>query len=96
MPNAATDRWCRGDERGPAAARAAARLSGPLGRRTPLDAMGRLAALQRTALPLFSPALPLASMPVASVDRCALYAGETAARLHDVVPAAQAVERLAP
>lgn len=96
IPNAATDRWCRTDERGPAAVRAATRLSAPLGRLTPLAAMGRLAALQRPALPFFSPALPLAGMPDASVDRCALYAGETARRIHDVIPTAQAVERLAP
>lgn len=96
IPNAATDRWCRADERGPALVRAAARLGAPLGRLTPLAAMGRLAALQRAALPFFSPALPLAGMPAASVDRCALYAGETARRLHDVIPAARAVERLAP
>ncbi len=96
VPNAATDRWCRDDERGPAIARAAARLSAPLGRLTPLGAMGRLAALQRPRLPFFSPALPLAGMPSGAVDRCALYAGETARRLHDVIPAAQAVERLAP
>jgi len=96
IPNAATDRWCRADERGPAFVRAAARLSAPLGRLAPLDAMGRLAALQRPAIPCFSPALPLAGMPADSVDRCALYAGETARRLHDVIPAAQAVARLAP
>ncbi|HEX4806637.1 MAG TPA: nitronate monooxygenase, partial [Conexibacter sp.] len=96
VPNAATDRWCRADDRGPVAARAVARLGAPIGRVAPLDAMGRLAALQRVQVPLFSPALPLDAMPAASVDRCALYAGETAARLHDVIPAAQAVERLAP
>jgi len=96
VPNAATERWCRADERGPVFVRAAARASAPLGRMTPLDAMGRLAALQRPELPLFSPALPLAGMPAASVDRCALYAGESARRLHDVIPAAEAVERLAP
>jgi len=96
VPNAATERWCRADERGPAFVRAAARASAPLGRVAPLDAMGRLASLQRPALPFFSPALPLARMPAEAVDRCALYAGETARRLHDVIPAARAVERLAP
>ena len=95
VPNAATERWCRADERGPAVVRLANRASAPLGRLTPLGAMGRLAALQRTAVPLFSPALPLAGMPDDAVDRCALYAGETARRIHDVIPAAQAVERLA-
>lgn len=96
IPNAATERWCRADERGPAFVRAANRLSAPLGRVAPLDAMGRLAALQRPALPFFSPALPLRGMPPESVDRCALYAGESAARMHEVIPAAEAVRRLAP
>lgn len=96
VPNAATERWCGRDERGPAAVRFANRASAPLGRVTPLAAMGRTAALQRTALPFFSPALPLAGMPDDAVDRCALYAGETARRIHAVMPAAEAVERLAP
>ena len=95
VPNAATERWCRADERGPAAVRLATRASAPLGRLTPLGAMGRLAALQRAELPFFSPALPLASMPDSAVDRCALYAGETARRIHDVIPVVQVVERLA-
>lgn len=95
VPNAATDRWCRADERGPAAVRLASRASAPLGRLTPLGAMGRMAALQRAELPLFSPALPLAGMPSEAADRCALYAGETARRIREVMPAAEAVERLA-
>jgi len=95
IPNAATERWCRVDERSPAAVRLAVRASAPLGRLTPLGAMGRLTAFQRVALPLFSPALPLAGMPDDAVDCCALYAGETARRIRDVIPAAEAVERLA-
>jgi hypothetical protein len=58
--------------------------------------MGRLVALQRPGLPFFTPALPLAGMPENTVDRAALYAGETTRRLHDVIPAAQAVARLTP
>jgi nitronate monooxygenase len=96
IPNAATERWCSHDERGPRAARIAARLSGPLGRVTPLTAMGRLGALQRTALPFFSPALPLSGNPPDLVDRSALYAGESALRMREVVPAARALELLAP
>jgi nitronate monooxygenase len=96
IPNAATERWCRDTELGPPIARMAGRLSAPIGRLAPLEAMGGLVALQRAGLPFFSPALPLASMPAGTVERSALYAGETARRLHDIVPAARAVERLAP
>jgi nitronate monooxygenase len=95
IPNAATEHWCKHDRRGPALARLIAALSAPLGRSTPLQAMGRLAALQRPYLPIFTPALPLVGMPAETVDRCALYAGETALRLDDVIPAADAVRRLA-
>ncbi|HEX5225682.1 MAG TPA: nitronate monooxygenase [Solirubrobacteraceae bacterium] len=96
IANAATERWCERDPHGPAPLRAALRLSAPLGRLTPLRAMSGLAALQRPALPLFTPAVPLAGMPEASVDRCALYAGETVTRLGDVLSAASALEQLAP
>jgi hypothetical protein len=96
VPNAATDRWCAGSELGPRAARTASRLSAPLARATPLAAVARIAARQRPGLPLFTPALPLAGMPSRTVDGCALYAGETVRRLHDVVPAARAVELLTP
>ncbi len=96
IPNAATERWCSTTELGPHIARLAGWLSAPVGRLTPLDAMGRLVALQRPGMPFFSPALPLAGMSSDTVDRTALYAGETASRLHDIVSAAQAVERLTP
>lgn len=96
VPNAATERWCAGDERGPLLARVAGRLSAPVGRVVPIERMGRLAAVQHPGLPLFTPALPLAGMPAGSVDSCALYAGQTAVRIDDVIPAALAVERLAP
>jgi NAD(P)H-dependent flavin oxidoreductase YrpB (nitropropane dioxygenase family) len=96
VPNAATDRWCATAELGPGWVRGVGRLSAPLGRSLPLAAMGRVGGLQRTGFPLYSPALPLAGMPAGSVDRTALYAGETLHRIHDVVPAAEAVARLAP
>ncbi len=96
IPNAATERWCIDSELGPRAALIAGRFSAPLGRTLPLDALGRLVSLQRAGLPLFTPALPLAGMPENTVDRAALYAGETARRLHDIIPAAQAVAHLTP
>lgn len=96
VSNAATERWCTRNEPGPPIVRAMGRISAPLGRLTPLDAMGRLMVLQRPALPFFSPALPLTGMSPDTVERSALYAGETVSRLHDVISAAEAVARLAP
>jgi NAD(P)H-dependent flavin oxidoreductase YrpB (nitropropane dioxygenase family) len=96
IANAATDRWCRASELGPRSVRVAARLSAPIGRLMPLDAMGALVAVQRPGLPFFSPALPLRGMSADTVERTALYAGETVGRLHDILPAGRAVERLAP
>ncbi|HEY7893037.1 MAG TPA: nitronate monooxygenase [Solirubrobacteraceae bacterium] len=96
VPNQATERWCARSELGPVYARLLARASAPIGRLAPLEAMGSLAAWQRPALPLFSPALPLAGMPDSAVERTALYAGETARRLQDIIPAEEAVLRLTP
>lgn len=96
IPNAATDRWCSQHELGPPIARMAGRVSAPLGRIAPLDAMGRLMAFQRVGLPFFTPALPLAGMPADTLERSALYAGQIAHRIHEIAPAAQAVSRLAP
>lgn len=96
VPNAATDRWCAGDDLGPRWMRGLNRVSAPLGRALPLTALGTMVSLQREGLPLYTPALPLEGMSTAVVDHTALYAGETAHRIHDVVPAAEAVARLAP
>lgn len=96
VPNAVTDRWCRGSELGPAAVRITNRLGAPFARRLPLRALDTAVAVQRVRLPLFSPALPVIGMTDAAVDRSALYAGESLHRIHDVIPAAEAVARLAP
>jgi nitronate monooxygenase len=96
IPNAATERWCARDARGPRLVRIAARASAPLGRLAPMQSMGRLAALQRASRPIFTPALPLAGMPVEAIDSCALYAGDSAQRIDHILPAAQAVASLAP
>jgi hypothetical protein len=96
VPNAATERWCRKSELGPAWLRRVGELSAPIGRALPLNRVGAMVAVQRSALPIFSPAPPLDGMPASSVDRAALYAGATAGRIHDVIPAAEAVARLAP
>lgn len=96
VPNAATDKWCRENELGPGWVRRIGRLSAPLGKAMPLSMQDRMLALQRPSLPIFTPALPLAGMPANSVDRAALYAGETAQRINQVIPAADAVSELAP
>jgi uncharacterized membrane protein YadS len=96
IPNALTERWCARDELGPPAVRAFNRVGAPLGRLMPVSALSTILAMQRVAVPLYTPALPLAGMDSAAVDRSALYAGETIHRIHDIVPAAEVVARLTP
>lgn len=93
-PNAATRRWCRQHPRGPRWVQHLEAASGPIGRALPVGRLHHFAALQRSAIPVFTPALALAGMPAASVDRTALYAGESAARITDVIAAAEVVARL--
>lgn len=94
VPNAATERWSDPSGELPIWLRGVERASGPLARVLPLRASNRITSWQRVGLPLFGPALPLASMPAESVERTALYAGETVARIDDIVPAREAVARL--
>ncbi len=94
VPNAATRRWCAGDERGPGWVQRLEARSGPVGGLLPVGLLDRMVPLQRLATPIFTPALPLVGMPTSSVDRTALYAGQTAGRITDVIPAAEAVARL--
>ncbi|MGO9031720.1 hypothetical protein [Mycobacterium sp.] len=61
-----------GGRGGPRWLRALSRASGPLGRMLPLGALDMLRSLQRVALPVYTPALPLAGMNAAVVDRAAL------------------------
>jgi NAD(P)H-dependent flavin oxidoreductase YrpB (nitropropane dioxygenase family) len=94
IPNAATERWCKRDPRGPRAMRALNALSGPVSR-LPMSLANTMAQAQRPAIPILSPAAPLVGMPDQMLDAAPLYAGETALRIDDLVPAAQAVQRLA-
>lgn len=96
VPNAATRRWCASNDLGPAWLATLGRVSAPVARALPMSALDPLTARQRVAVPLFSPGLPLAGMPPDSVDRTALYAGETLHRINEVVPASEAVARLIP
>jgi hypothetical protein len=94
-PNGASRRWCRDQDDGPRWVQRVESISGPVGRALPVGLLHHMVALQRAGLPVFSPALALAGMPASSVDRTALYAGQTAAQFTDIIPAALAVARLA-
>jgi nitronate monooxygenase len=95
VPNAATERWIGPTGEVPGWLGHVERASASLARVLPLRATGVMASMQRTRMPLFGPALPLTGMPESVVDRTALYAGETARSIDDIVPASEAVARLA-
>lgn len=95
VPNAATDRWCRHGLRGPRAVVALTSLTRGL-HRLPLSSADRLSALQTPWIPLYGPGLALVGMPQSRLDSTALYAGETALRIHEVITAAEAVAQLTP
>lgn len=95
LPNDATRRWCRDDGWAKALPAALNAVSKPLSALGYLDP-GKLVGLQSPGLPLFTPAALLATMPDSWVERAALYAGETALRLHEITSAAQAVAALSP
>ncbi|MGB6206627.1 nitronate monooxygenase, partial [Mycobacterium sp.] len=95
IPNAATRRWCRSDGTAkalPAALNASSSWLSVLGY---LDA-GPLIRLQSPRFPVLTPLAPLAGMPDSSVNSGALYAGDTALRISEVISAQQAVNDLAP
>jgi nitronate monooxygenase len=94
VPNAATERWCARDPAGPRAMRLLYRASSPLAR-LPMSLAQASFRRQRPGVPLFGPAMPLAGDPEQLLDAAALYAGETAARIDAIVPAAEAVTLLA-
>ncbi len=95
VANAATRRWCHDDGRARLAPRVINAGSGMLAK-LPDQAQVPLLRLQAPRLPVFSPIAPTVGMPDSTVDRAALYAGETVLRLTSVIPARQAVADLAP
>jgi nitronate monooxygenase len=95
VPNAATDRWLRGDPRGPGWVRAIHRLTSFGVSRVPVDLQLRLAASQRPSRPLFGPAAATVDGPGSLVDAGPLYAGECIERIDDIRPAADLVRELA-
>jgi NAD(P)H-dependent flavin oxidoreductase YrpB (nitropropane dioxygenase family) len=95
IPNAATERWLRAEDRAPELIRLVHRVSAPLISRLPMGMANRMSAVQRVALPLFGPSAPIATSPDRMVEVAPLYAGETVARIDDIRPAAELVRELA-
>jgi nitronate monooxygenase len=95
VANAATRRWCHDDGAAKLAPRMVNGSSGVLAR-LPDSAAGSAVRVQTPRLPLFSPVAPTIAMPASTVDRMALYAGDTVLRLTSVMSARQAVADLMP
>jgi nitronate monooxygenase len=96
VPNAATAHWCRRDPLGPAPVLALNRVLAPLLRRLPPSASSAGLRTQRRSLPFYGPASILRGTDERLVDVTPLYAGESAMRIDEILPAADAVRQLAP
>ena len=94
--NAATDRWLRGDPRGPGWVRALERATAPALARMPGSLQARLARSQRPDRPVFGPVAATAGGPATLVEAGPLYAGESVARIGEVLPAGELVAALVP
>lgn len=96
VENRATERWLRGDPRGPVWLRDLQRATAPLLARMPLSWQAKLAAMQTADRPLFGPMAATADGPANLVDAGPLYAGQCVARIADIRPAAELVRDLTP
>jgi nitronate monooxygenase len=96
VANAATERWLKGDRRGPVLNRTINRLLAPGARYIPGALQARMIRAQRPGSRLLTPAGPTDDGPETLVDAGPLYAGETVARITEVWPAADLVRALAP
>jgi NAD(P)H-dependent flavin oxidoreductase YrpB (nitropropane dioxygenase family) len=95
VPNAATRRWLRREERGPAWIRALHRGTAPALSLVPPAVAQRAVRRQRPEMPLLGPAVATVDDPSSLVDAGPLYAGECVARITDLRPAAEIVRSLA-
>ena len=93
--NAATERWLRGDPRGPGWVRALNRAGAPLLSRAPVSVQRRLAEMQSPRQPILGPVAATVDGPAGLVDSGPLYAGESVARINDIRPAGDLVRELA-
>jgi NAD(P)H-dependent flavin oxidoreductase YrpB (nitropropane dioxygenase family) len=94
--NEAAERWLTSDHRGPAAVRAANRALSPALARLPYKMQDAVSRFQRASLPLLGPVAPTDDGPRNLLDAGPLYAGESVARIYDVLPAAEVVRALTP
>jgi NAD(P)H-dependent flavin oxidoreductase YrpB (nitropropane dioxygenase family) len=93
--NAATERWLRGDERGPGWVRGLHRATAPALSRMPVAVIQRAARSQRPGMPLLGPAAATVDDPASLLDSGPLYAGECVARIQRLLPAGEVVRALA-
>ncbi len=94
VPNAATERWCAQDARGPAWARRVGAAAERLARHLPRRGAERLVARQRLGVPLYSPLPVLRGMDPALLEVTPLYAGTCVEHLSRLEPAAGLVTEL--
>jgi NAD(P)H-dependent flavin oxidoreductase YrpB (nitropropane dioxygenase family) len=94
MPNQATDRWLKGDPRGPGWLRAAHGATAPALARLPMSLQGRFAASQRPDRPVFGPVAATAGGPENLIEAGPLYAGQCIDRIDELRPAADLVSAL--
>lgn len=94
-PNAITRRWTSTRTAGPRAVLALNRLTAPLLRRLPPSVAERTLGAQRVSVPFCGPVSILSGMDERLVDVTPLYAGVSAARIGEIIPAGQAVRELA-
>jgi nitronate monooxygenase len=95
VPNAATERWLRGDARAPSWMRALHRASAPALRRLPVSVVHVAARRQRPGGPLLGPVAPAGGDPELLLDAGPLYAGQCVARIREVRPAGELLRTLA-
>jgi nitronate monooxygenase len=96
VPNAATDRWLKGDPRGPGWLRGIHRGTAAVLSRAPVAMQIRMAATQQPGRPVFGPTAATADGPESLVDAGPLYAGECIERIDDIRPATELVAGLSP
>jgi NAD(P)H-dependent flavin oxidoreductase YrpB (nitropropane dioxygenase family) len=95
VPNAATERWLRGDPRGPGWVRALHHATAPALSRLPVQWVQRQAGRQTPGMPLLGPAAATIADPVSLLDAGPLYAGECVARIGELRGAGELVRELA-
>ncbi|TXL62731.1 NAD(P)H-dependent flavin oxidoreductase [Aeromicrobium terrae] len=98
LPNDATAHWLerRGDDRVPGWVSGVQASVVPVRRHVPFAVQASLAHRVSARSPLLSPRPPVAGSPERMLRTGALYAGETVARIRDLVPAGDLVRALTP